>query len=338
MTSSSSFVLKIAIPRQVRVEGRALSREDFYSWLWQVFGQQNGLQGVHEGTLLSEQAAEAGFETESWTLDAAEAPRERDWMASQAMSEAELFFASLPQAEEAMRRLAEFTEFLGLGKDAIREQKAEDWDAQWKASFLGNTKGVKVPPFWRILPPWVTVEEAQLDPGEVILRINPGAGFGTGTHETTQLCLEAIGERARGGGGLAGAKVLDFGSGSGILSIGAALAGGHVLGVEIDELAIDNALENARLNGVETSVRYSRTLDDANDIYPVVIANILKPVLIEHAPALVRRLDPKHGLLILSGLIEKDVAGVDERYSELLGGRKPRKRELGEWRALVWAL
>jgi ribosomal protein L11 methyltransferase len=323
--------LKISVPRSVKLEGRALSREDFYSWLWQEFGGARGLQGVHEGTLLSEEAAEQGLETESWTLDAAEAPRERDWMASQALSDAELYFETEPQARAALKRLASIAELV-LG--TIREQKAEDWDAQWKASFLANPEGVRVPPFWRILPPWTTPEEAGIKNGEIILRINPGAGFGTGTHETTQLCLRAIGERAmRSGGTLGGAQVLDFGSGSGILSIGAALAGGSVIGVEIDPLAIDNATENAAINGVK--VEFSRYLDAANGTYAMIIANILKPVLLEFAPELIRRLD-KQGSVILSGLIEKDVQEVSERYSALLGNKQPQKFELNEWRALVF--
>jgi ribosomal protein L11 methyltransferase len=193
-----------------------------------------------------------------------------------------------------------------------------------------------VAPFWRILPPWVTAEQAGLEAGEIILRINPGAGFGTGTHETTQLCLEAIGECAQRRP-FRGQKVLDFGSGSGILSIGAALAGGKVDGVEIDELAIDNALENARINGVESLVKYSRYLENASDPYPVVIANILRPVLLEFASELVGRLEPT-GTLILSGLIETDVAEVTEKFSALLGGRAPLKKERAEWRALVWDL
>jgi ribosomal protein L11 methyltransferase len=314
--------------------GRLTSREDFYEWLWQEFGGARGLQGVHEGTLLSEEAAEQGLETESWTLDAAEAPRERDWMASQERSDAELYFGTEKQARGALKRLEEIP---GLECGAIREQKAEDWDAQWKASFLGNAQGVRVPPFWRILPPWVTAQEAQLEKGEVVLRINPGAGFGTGTHETTQLCLRAIGERAlKSGGTLGGTRVLDFGSGSGILSIGAALAGGQVIGVEIDELAIENARENATLNGVQVQfARYLDAADTAQGAYPIVIANILKPVLLEFAPELVRRLAPG-GTVILSGLIQKDVAEVSARYSQLLGGRAPQRFELNEWRALVW--
>jgi ribosomal protein L11 methyltransferase len=311
-----------------------MEREDFYTWLWQEFGGDKGLQGVHEGTLLSEEAAEQGLETESWTLDAAEAPRERDWMANQEWSDVDLYFESDALAHAARERLERLA---GLEVGGVHEQEDEDWDAQWKASFLSNPFGVKVAPFWRILPPWVTPEEAQVDErNELILRINPGAGFGTGTHETTQLCLRAIGERAvRAGGRLKGERVLDFGSGSGILSIGAALAGGDVIGVEIDPLAIDNAVENAAINGVK--VEFARTLEAAQGPYPVVIANILKPVLLEFAPELVRRLDSRaSGTVILSGLIETDVADVSAKYSALLGGRVPRKHELNEWRALVW--
>lgn len=342
MTPVSSFILTVSIPRVVRVAGREFTREDFYGWLWEELGSQ-GLQGVHEGTLLSEEAAQEGLETESWTVDSGEAPRERDWLGGKAMAEAELYFATRADAEIARGALARLKD-LALGE--VREQEAQDWDAQWKASFLANPGGVQIPPFWRILPPWVgekgspELVAAGVRPGDVILKINPGAGFGTGTHETTQLCLEAIGETSQRNS-LNGQPVLDFGSGSGILSIGAALLGAQVHGVEIDPLAIDNALENAELNGVAGRVRYSRSLEELADSagqtgpYPLVIANILKPVLLEFAPELVRRMPPS-GALILSGLIEKDVADVAAKYSELLGGRKPVCKERGEWRALVW--
>jgi ribosomal protein L11 methyltransferase len=328
----SAYVLKIRIPLEVRVEDQVLSREDFYSWLWEEF-LTRGLQGVHEGTLLTEAAAEEGLEAQAWTLDSGEAPRDRDWMAHQKLAEAELYFASETQAREAVRALEIYPELKFL---ALTEQKSEDWDAQWKASFLANPGGVQVPPCWRILPPWTTAEEAKLEEGEIILRINPGAGFGTGTHETTQLCLSGIGERARTRP-FHGQRVLDFGSGSGILAIAAALVGGKVIGVEIDPLAIDNANENAEINGVKGSIEYLRDLDSATGVYPVVIANILKPVLLEFAPELVKRMEPQ-ATLILSGLIESDVEAVSERYSILLSGRKPERKERGEWRALIWDL
>ncbi|OFY99639.1 MAG: hypothetical protein A2070_04245 [Bdellovibrionales bacterium GWC1_52_8] len=195
---------------------------------------------------------------------------------------------------------------------------------------MNTPDGIVVPPFWRILPPWSSVP---VNPDVSVLRINPGAGFGTGTHETTQLCLGAIADcwlavpRAWPG-------VLDFGSGSGILAIAAAKLGAKVTAVEIDTLAIDNALDNARLNQLETQITFQTTLDGANGPFGMVIANILKPVLLQFSEELVNRLSPK-GVLILSGLIEKDLEAVSARFSELLGFT-PVRRELNEWRALVW--
>ena len=327
-TPTSTFRFQLSVPQTVEVAGRKFDREDFYGWLWDQYGSR-GLVGVHEGTVLSEQAAEQGFETESFTIDAAEAPRERDWIGAQKDALVELFFASLGEARAANAELRD--QFKGIGD--IEEQKPQDWDAEWKKSFLNASDGVFISPFWRILPAWV---ERELPAGERPLRINPGAGFGTGTHETTQLCLQAIGEvaAARGAGLLAGASVLDFGSGSGILAIGAALLGAQVEAVEIDELAIDNALENARINGVEKRIEYSKTLEGKNGPYPLIIANILRPVLVEFAPELVKRLAPG-GAILLSGLVQNDVAEIDRVYSALLGSR-PRVSERGEWRGMVW--
>ncbi|MDR3608917.1 MAG: 50S ribosomal protein L11 methyltransferase [Oligoflexia bacterium] len=326
MSSDSTFKLRLKIARKVRVEDQKLSRDDFSSWLWAQF-QDSGLLGIHEGTMLSEDAAEQGLETESWTVDAGEAPRERDWIEGQDRTESELFFDTEASAQAAAKELARLTD-VEIGE--IAEQPQEDWDAKWKASFLGAENGFQVPPFWHILPPWVTREFA----GEVVLKINPGAGFGTGTHETTQLCLESIGEISRKRS-LALRPVLDFGSGSGILSIAAALLGARVDGVEIDPLAIDNAVENAAMNGVSDRVSFSKTLSSARSSYDLVIANILRPVLIEFSDDLVARMAPGASL-VLSGLIERDVPEVRERFSALLGGLKPLERELGEWRALVW--
>ncbi len=372
---SSTFRVKVLVPREVHFESvrgpMNLDRDSFYSWMWETFSN-HGLLGVHEGTLLSERAAELGFETESWTIDSGEAPRERDWVSNQDLAETELYFYSTEGAEAAREILAKIP---GLSIGVVEEQKPQDWDAEWKASFTG----AQVQPFWSVIPPWVRPDEEAGARGhaggsapEVILRVNPGAGFGTGTHETTQLCLEAMGDlalalaKAGTSGGkagvgsakadrsagtadagianttgapiakiFAGKRVLDFGSGSGILAIGAALLGATVDAVEIDALAIDNATENARLNGVEESIRYSNAMSTSYSPYPIVLANILKPVLIEFAPMLVARL-AKGGTLILSGLMEKDGADVADHYSELLDGAQPRMLAAGEWRALVW--
>lgn len=340
--NGSSYVLKLRIAKKVKVSESAtpsapieapavmMDRELFTQWLWDEF-LPVGLLGIHEGTLLSQEAADKGLETESWTLDAAEAPRERDWVADQAENDAELYFETLEGAQKAAEKLRAITDAV-VGE--IVEQKQEDWDAQWKASFLNAGEGVSIPPFWRILPPWVEPAKV-LKPSERALKINPGAGFGTGTHETTQLCLQAIGEVSQLRS-LSGERVLDFGSGSGILAIGAGLLGAEVDAVEIDPLAIDNALENARLNGVELRLKYTRVMASEVRPYRLVIANILRPVLLEFSERLVERMAASGSALILSGLIESDVKEVRERFSALLGGLEPQVRELNEWRALIW--
>ena len=200
--ADSTFRFRVEVPRRVRVGTHELEREDFYAWLWQVF-EEDGIVGVHEGTLLTPEAAEMGLETESWTVDAGEAPRERDWMASQEFAHADLYFGSRKGAEHAVSRLPQLTSLQPAAIGAVEEQVAEDWDAQWKASFLGSADGVEIQPLWRVLPPWVTAEDLRaggrkaLRADEVVLKINPGAGFGTGTHETTQLCLQLIAESSR---------------------------------------------------------------------------------------------------------------------------------------------
>src|SRR4051812_24354442 len=106
---------------RLRVQVWREDRESFFSWLWSRFGTA-GLLGIHEGTVLSDQAAEQGFETESFTVDAALAPRERDWIASQERGEAELYFASLDQAQVA---LTELRAIEGIQTGSLEEQKDE---------------------------------------------------------------------------------------------------------------------------------------------------------------------------------------------------------------------
>ena len=318
--SASTFRLKAKVPQS--------ENETFFGWAW---SSSRGLLGVHEGTLLSEQAQGLGFETEAWVLDSAQAPEKRDWVGSQKAEWVELFYETQSLAEAARRAIEK--KFPGFDLSQVEEQKPQDWDAEWKASY----QGVELP-HWRILPPWKEVKSPERPDGKNVMLLTPGAGFGTGTHETTQLCLEAIGEIGAAIGSLKGLKVLDFGSGSGVLSIAAALLGAQVDAVEIDPLANENALHNATLNRVEGSIQISTDLNRAEATYFIVVANILKPVLLQFADQLIDRLAIGHFCLLLSGLTAPDVSIVKKHFNERLGSRECSFKELekGEWRALSW--
>ncbi len=336
----STFRLSLQLPGRISLvshEGAAveIDRDTFYQWLWHTWIEK-GLLGVHEGTLLTEEAAAQGLETESWTVDAGEAPRQRDWVGKQGEVSTDLYFSTLAQAQEAALELRNIPH---VTVSEVEEQKPRDWDAEWKASFLNAGAGVEIPPFWRVVPPWVDAKAG-------FIKINPGAGFGTGTHEATQLCLQAIGEvaltqegRSRVEGwpadALRGMTALDFGSGSGILSVGLAQLGARVNAVEIDPLAIDNAMENAQINHVQSQIQFFREVPADPTQYQVVVANILRPVLIQFAQLLVDRVAPG-GELILSGLIDTDVELIRATYSPLLGGIRPRVTERAEWRAVIF--
>ena len=330
---SSTFKFSVLVSHSIHLPEyflEAVDRDTFFQWLWSHFGE-HGLVGVHEGTLLSEEAPELGLETDSWTVDAGIAPHERDWVGSQDRESIELYFSDWDSAHQASCLLKGMKD---LAVSSVEEQVSRDWDAEWKASFLNNGNGVFVAPFWKIVPPWVSFGDSDARSSIQLIKVNPGAGFGTGTHETTQLCLKAIGELHQEFS-LKGCSVLDFGSGSGILAIGMAVLGAQVEAVEIDALALDNAVENAGLNQVEKQVSFSQSLPSSHGHYRMIVANILKPVLLEYGKQLVEQLAPSSSL-VLSGLIEKDVEEVRRKYEGLLGVPLFRMFEQGEWRALVF--
>lgn len=319
-------ILQIVLNEVVDLrEGSKLQRDQFLGLLWDLFGDR-GLSGIHEGTVLADEAAERGWETESFVVDAAEAPANRDWIGRTETLPVQLYFNDMDSAQIAYEELKE--QCVGLTLSEPIKQEERDWDAEWKKSFTG----MEVLPHWHVLPPWM---EGMATRSRHVLMINPGAGFGTGTHETTRLCLEAIAECEPI---LKQGKALDFGSGSGILSIACAMLGAQVDGVEIDPLAVRNAEENALLNHeLKGRVDFRLSMDGLNSAYDVVVANILRPILIQFADELVKRLLPS-GALILSGLIENDLKEIQETFSRKLPASfgTPDVRAMGEWRALLW--
>ncbi|WP_438007408.1 50S ribosomal protein L11 methyltransferase [Sorangium sp. So ce321] len=185
---------------------------------------------------------------------------------------------------------------------------------------------IEVPPRFRVVTgPW----DAEADERTIVL--GPGRAFGDGRHQSTRMCLQALASFAPRGG----FRLLDVGSGTGILSIGAAKLGGEAIGVDIDAAAIAIAQDNARRSAVEARVRFTTAWPDGT--FDIVVANILREVLTALAPDIVARLAPS-GSLILSGLVSTDVPEIVARYAPLLAGRRPEIFERDAWRTLVWRL
>lgn len=203
----------------------------------------------------------------------------------------------------------------------------EDWKDKWKENF----KPTKITDKLTVKPTWEEYSPAE---GELVIEIDPGMAFGTGTHETTSLCMKLMEKYL--GTGAAGKKVLDVGCGSGILSIGAALLGSsEVLGVEIDEDAVRVANENIRLNRVESSVRAIRgNLTDGIDFKAdIILANLMADLVMSLAKSAGKHLE-KDGVFISSGiLVEKKetvAAAVKAAGFEIL-----EIVEDGEWCAIA---
>ena len=180
-------------------------------------------------------------------------------------------------------------------------------DKDWVTYTQSQFKEIFISDSLRIVPPW---ESNSKFSGQSII-IQPGSGFGTGTHPTTQLCLRWLENNLKENN-----TVLDYGCGSGVLSIGAKILGASfVEGVEIDSKAILNAEQNNELNSLMIPYHHSDSFI-SNENYDIVIANILADILIRLAPTLGQFIGDK---LVLSGILENQAKDVIQSYSERVG-------------------
>lgn len=203
-------------------------------------------------------------------------------------------------------------------------------DNAWKDSWKSWFKPAQVSPRVAIRAPWVDFEAA---PGSHTIVIEPGMAFGTGLHETTQLCIRAIDEwSARREFG----SMLDVGSGSGVLAIAAAKCGvKRVVGFDNDPVAVEVSVENAQINGVECEFSVEDPAQHGGR-YDFVAANILSSVLVS-LRAEMSRLCAPGGVLVLSGILSVEGEEVVEAYAEDdLGFRFLERHDLGEWCSLTF--
>ncbi|MEQ8457729.1 MAG: 50S ribosomal protein L11 methyltransferase [Sandaracinaceae bacterium] len=197
----------------------------------------------------------------------------------------------------------------------------DDWRERWKAFFHTTRVGERLV----VRPSWETHDARE---GDLVIVLDPGQAFGTGTHETTRLVMRELEARVSGG-----EHVLDVGCGSGILGIAALkLGAARVVAVDVDPIAVRVTDENAEINGV--AVEASTTpVEDVPGRYPIVLANIRSPILIPMTESLVAHLTPG-GVLVLSGLLAEEESEIRAVYDAHL--RFDGVRRDGDWIALAY--
>ena len=224
--------------------------------------------------------------------------------------------------------------FAAAGDDESRPEIAvnlipdEDWNKKWKSFF----QPIRVSDRIVIKPSWQNYHRLE---GEIIVELDPGMAFGTGTHPSTSMCLKVIDELERMLAPRGNLRMLDVGTGSGILAIAAVKVGiAEVAGIDYDQIAIRVAQKNAEMNGVAGVATFSTTpVRLMEGLYPVVVANILPHVLIHMKEHLVVRLEPG-GYLVLSGILIDKAAEVKSAFAADVDFFKELHEE--QWACLVF--
>lgn len=194
-------------------------------------------------------------------------------------------------------------EELGSWDFELEEKKSGDWSQKWKEKWDVTHVTDKI----AVVPDWIDYVPKK---GEVIIKLEPGCAFGTGTHQTTQLCMKALEKYMKPND-----KVADIGMGSGILSILAKkLGASYVYGCDTDNTVIEVAKENAKKNGVDAIFELG-TADKVNEKFDFVCANILHFVLAEIMGDL-KNLMKKGAIMSLSGILDEKKQMVIDAYEK----------------------
>lgn len=224
---------------------------------------------------------------------------------------------------QSVAALADFDLDPGKAEVTLQEVEDADWGTAWKAYYRPIPVGRNL----LIKPTW---EEIAPD-GRVVLELDPGMAFGTGTHPTTVMCLETLEQVLVGG-----ERVIDVGCGSGILSIAAAkLGASSVQALDYDPMAVQVTTENVAQNQVsqQVTVRQSNLLQAAEGQADVIVANIIARIIVELVPAVQDSL-ADGGTFIASGIIEEKLPAVLAAL-EQHGFAVLTDRRSGDWVALT---
>ena len=256
------------------------------------------------------------------------------------------YFETQPDVVTIRESLIDALRIYGIDSSVIvhleaREVPDRDWLDEWKKVWQPVEVGRFI-----IAPPWTVSEPGAVATGSfahrgshdpfatargsdiIVIRINPGMAFGTGTHETTRLCLKAIEKYFRGG------SFLDIGTGTGILAIAAAkmFPDARIEACDTDAEAIAIAKENAELNEVADRIDFQvGSVNEQTSSADLVCANLTAPVIVELLPALIGTMC---GRLILSGILDSQIDLVEPRLFEL-GVNSIDTDQDGEWVALI---
>ena len=240
------------------------------------------------------------------------------------------YFAEEDNIEEILgyvnEKLVELKEMgIDLGEAKVEHEKMyeEDWANTWKQYYKPSKVGEKIV----VKPIW---EEYEQKEGELVVNLDPGMAFGTGTHETTRMCIQALEKYVK-----EESTVFDVGCGSGILAIAAAKLGAKLaVGVDLDSVAVESSIENVGYNNLNNiEILHGNLVEVIDGKSDIVVANILAEIICILTDD-VKRVMKDGGVFITSGIIHDRVDMVCEKL-EATGFEVIEKNRDGEWNCIV---
>lgn len=256
-------------------------------------------------------------------FDEAVLNKDKDAIVKGYFKETDDFDEIIKYIEEGVNNLTEYGLDKGKGIVTYHKVNEEDWENNWKKYYKPTKVGdrVVVKPIW---------EEYEAKDGELIVEMDPGMAFGTGTHETTRMCVKALEKYVK-----AEDTVFDIGTGSGILSIAAARLGAkHVVGVDLDPVAVDSATKNVGYNDISNiEILYGDLMEVVKGKAEIVVANILAPIVMILCDG-VKEFINDGGFFIASGILNTQEEMIKEKM-ESVGFKIEEVIADGEWVCIV---